>query len=132
MVQAIVPLTAFAGDIVNIRFRGVTGNEFASDISIDDIGIDNTTGINENEFAGNVLVYPNPSNGDFNIVMNGLEKEELNMTVYNVEGKTLQQNNIPVVNSYKTTLDMRSYSKGIYFLEIKGTHGVKRFKLTVI
>jgi len=54
------------------------------------------------------------------------------MQVYNVEGKLLKQNTIQVVNSFKTTLDMSTYSKGIYFLEIKGSDGVKRFKLTVL
>ena len=130
--QKVVSLGSFAGDIINIRFRGITGTDFTSDLAIDDINIDNSAGLNEHEFAGNVMVYPNPSSGIFNIVMNGLNKEELSLSVFNMEGKLLQQNNIHVNNTYKTTLDMHTYSQGIYFLEIKSASGVKRFKLTVI
>ncbi len=130
--KKVVSLSTFATNVVNIRFRGITGVDYRSDIAIDDVSIDNTTGLNENEFGGNVMVYPNPSNGIFNIVMNDIKNETLSIQLYNVEGKLLQQNNVEVSNSYKTILDMRNYSKGIYFLMIRSNSGVKRFKLTVI
>lgn len=42
--QAIVDLSAFAGKVVNFRFRGITGADFTSDIALDDIEIsDNFT-----------------------------------------------------------------------------------------
>jgi PKD repeat protein len=37
--QSTINLTAFAGNIINIRFRGKTGTGFESDIAIDDISI---------------------------------------------------------------------------------------------
>jgi PKD repeat protein len=37
--QATANLAPFAGTIVNVRFRGVTGADFASDMALDDIGI---------------------------------------------------------------------------------------------
>lgn len=37
--EAIVDLTPFVGDIVNIRIRGVTGNSWQSDIAIDDVAV---------------------------------------------------------------------------------------------
>lgn len=40
--QASVDLTSYIGDIVNIRFRGNTGNDFTSDMAIDDISINET------------------------------------------------------------------------------------------
>lgn len=37
--QASVNLSAFTGNIITIRFRGLTGNDYQSDIAIDDINI---------------------------------------------------------------------------------------------
>lgn len=37
--EKIVNLTPYAGSIINIRFRGNTGNDFTSDMAIDDINI---------------------------------------------------------------------------------------------
>lgn len=37
--QAVVNLVPWTGDIVNIRFRGKTGNSFTSDLALDDINI---------------------------------------------------------------------------------------------
>ncbi|MCB0806213.1 MAG: choice-of-anchor J domain-containing protein [Bacteroidales bacterium] len=40
--QQIVDLSAFDGEIIKIRFRGITGVDYASDICIDDFSIDGT------------------------------------------------------------------------------------------
>ena len=37
--QAVVNLTAYAGKIVNIRFRGITGSDYTSDLALDDISV---------------------------------------------------------------------------------------------
>lgn len=37
--SASVNLTAYVGKVANIRFRGITGNDFASDLAIDDVSI---------------------------------------------------------------------------------------------
>ena len=122
--QQIVSLNAFSGDVVNLRLRGITGTDFTSDLAIDDINIDNSASIHESEFEGNVMVYPNPSSGIFTVDMNGLKNEQLTLSVFNMEGRLLLKNNMKVTATYKTTLDMHAYSKGIYFLEIKSTTGV--------
>lgn len=37
--QATVNLSPFAGTVINVRFRGTTGSDFASDMALDDIGL---------------------------------------------------------------------------------------------
>ncbi len=130
--EAIISLASFSSDIINIRFRGITGSSYQSDLAIDDVNIANTVSINDHEFEGNITVYPNPSSGIFNIVMNGLKREEINLQIYDMQGKTLQQNAVQVSLNYTAAIDMHAYAKGIYFLVIKSDTGIKRFKLTVI
>ncbi len=40
--QATVSLAAYAGEVINIRFRGITGSNWSSDVAIDDFGIYDT------------------------------------------------------------------------------------------
>ena len=40
--EQVVDLTAYAGEIIELRFRGITGAGYASDICIDDFSIDGT------------------------------------------------------------------------------------------
>jgi hypothetical protein len=40
--EQVVDLTAYAGEIIKLRFRGITGSGYASDIAIDDFSIDGT------------------------------------------------------------------------------------------
>ena len=42
--QITIPLIAFNGKMVNIRFRGSTGNGFASDLALDDFNIEDASG----------------------------------------------------------------------------------------
>lgn len=37
--HAVINLAPFAGGIINVRFRGITGNDYTSDMAIDDIGV---------------------------------------------------------------------------------------------
>jgi hypothetical protein len=40
--EQVVDLTAYVGEIIKLRFRGITGSGYASDIAIDDFSIDGT------------------------------------------------------------------------------------------
>lgn len=50
--QATVNLTPFVGTVVNVRFRGVTGSDFTSDIALDDIGLTETNVAPVAQFVG--------------------------------------------------------------------------------
>ncbi len=57
--EADVDLSAYAGQIINIRFRGITGADFASDMAIDDISVSGPFSVEENSVDWNV--WPNPA-----------------------------------------------------------------------
>lgn len=63
----------------------------------------------------NMIVFPNPSNGSFNISLN--EKiDNGKIAVYNTQGDKILYNTIS--NCSKTTLDLSSYPQGLYFINI--------------
>lgn len=121
---ATASLNAYVGNIINIRFRGVTGSNWESDLAIDDISITQTVGINENILA-NVSIYPNPVANQ--LFVNGLTDGVLTtLAITDVAGKTITT---PTTSS--TTLqqiDITHLSSGIYFLQINSNLGTKIIK----
>jgi hypothetical protein len=59
-------------------------------------------------------VYPNPSNGEFTIELDANEKHDI--TVNNALGQTVYSSTI---NDIITTINLSSYSKGVYTVELK-------------
>lgn len=122
-----IDLSAYAGGVVSIRFRGITGTDYQSDIAIDDINIYNSIGVSENNNQKQVTVFPNPSNGEFTI-----QSEEsnaiVNMELFDVSGKLLDH-----FEGSETELK-RNYSflpKGNYFLKITTEQNYETHKIII-
>jgi len=71
------------------------------------------TSISEKEFASDFVFYPNPLINTLNI--QGLIPIT-SIEIYNCEGKLINFSN---VEDTKTTIDLSSFTNGIYFLKIK-------------
>jgi hypothetical protein len=92
---------------------GVVGTAGIS--KIDDILLTATSGVGvaENSSYSDVNIYPNPSNGMFNINSSKPIKE---INIYNIIGKQILTEN---PSSAKLTLDLTGFDKGIYFVNIR-------------
>lgn len=53
--QATVNLSAFNGKVINVRFRGITGTDFTSDMALDDISIIESSTPPQAMFVGNPI-----------------------------------------------------------------------------
>jgi len=75
-----------------------------------------------------VSIYPNPTNGFFNINLNELKGENTKVEVVSISGQTvfLTQTNEDIVN-----VDLNNYSKGIYFVKILSEKGVVNYKIVL-
>jgi len=78
-----------------------------------------TLGVNSNEFARSISMFPNPTNGITNIQLNQ-SFETIEATVYNVTGQTILNKEFKNTNSF--SLDINS-ANGIYFLAVKTNSG---------
>jgi bacillolysin len=110
------PLTSLVGQS-NVIFRIV----FHSDEAVNQLGvnIDNfvISGVlaNESFELNTISIYPNPSNGIFNINLG--ETNPTLIEVYDLTGKIiLSKKNI--IASDLTTIDLSSASQGVYFIKI--------------
>lgn len=85
-----------------------------------------TTNITTNKFDSNLTIYPNPANGFFKIVPNGLQ-EKLIVDLYDVTGKHIFNTNV----TGTTEIDVSKLDCGIYTLTIKNRYGTINKKLLV-
>jgi subtilisin family serine protease len=110
--QASVNLNAYAGSIINIRFRGITGDNYRSDIAIDDIGITSSLGLTDTH-VGSLKLYPNPSNGQFFYELSNASLAQIE--IIDASGKLMRS---MAVSNQKGVIDMTSAAKGIYFVKV--------------
>ncbi|NNF01104.1 MAG: T9SS type A sorting domain-containing protein [Bacteroidia bacterium] len=82
--------------------------------------LNNTVGIDENESNVEINLYPNPSDDIFNITVNGYQKGDMQYDVFSPIGHIILSDIMIANNSYaEATIDLSTYSTGIYFLRIK-------------
>lgn len=114
-------LNIWAGGKVNLKFVFTSGG--GNNIFIDDINIDgiNTTGLNEFENGGKLVVYPNPANTTLNLdyVLN--MDGEVQIEISDVLGKKVIQETTDGHAAEKTNkvLNAADLAPGTYLLTIK-------------
>ena len=78
----------------------------------------------------NLDVYPNPSRDLFNVTFTSEDVQDLEVRVINVVGEVVYTENLQqFVGEYTKSIDLESYTKGVYFLEITTNSGVVNKKL---
>ncbi len=85
----------------------------------------NTTSLNYNTINNQIKIWPNPSNGIFNINLNLIEGS-CELRLYNSTGQLIKN---CTSNSDQTLMELKVEGSGIYLLEIEYGGKVYRFKL---
>lgn len=78
----------------------------------------NCVGIAEAGSLGDVSVYPNPTTGKLYISFNGLEAEQVNLSIFNTQGQEIYNETIDQLTTAKE-LDLTNRSKGIYLVKME-------------
>jgi parallel beta-helix repeat protein len=76
-----------------------------------------TTGISDENMINNISIYPNPSNGIFNISLVGIEGD-IQIKVLDLRGK--EYSNFESIVSASTQLDLSDLPAGVYFISFSG------------
>jgi hypothetical protein len=117
--NAIIDLSPYAGKMITVRFRGLTGSDYQSDLAIDDINAYDINAITEEELIANsIQLYPNPTSSNTNFEVNLLEKRGGTLEIYNTVGKLISNyplkkgvNNIEILSG--------NYASGLYYITVK-------------
>ena len=78
----------------------------------------------------NLDVYPNPSRDIFNVTFTSEDAQDLEVRIINVVGEVVYTEDLQqFVGEYTKKIDLATYAKGIYFLEINKGSGIISKKL---
>lgn len=91
----------------------------------------NGVGLGDEELLNAVDVYPNPSNGQFNIEFKLSEARNVEIKVYNAIGALVETISLKNVSTYNQSMDLSANAEGFYFINIQTKDGVitKRISL---
>lgn len=126
--KATIDMTPFVGMTANVKFRVLTGNDFRSDIAIDDfqlIDTATTVGMSETQLSS-LKVYPNPSKGIFTLDL-GTQVTNAQLSIFDINGRVIQEN---VLVGSTHQIDLSHLEKGVYFLQL--TAGEERINKKLI
>ena len=117
----------------NIRFQMVRGADYYGDVAIDDVELASIpVGLKHKQqkvdFSHEVVVYPNPTNNHINIEFNQAPKNNVELELINMVGKTVYQSE---TRKNIERIDMSGFAKGVYLLRMtnKEQTAVKRIVL---
>jgi len=92
---------------------------------------ESAVGIDEVSLTSDVKVYPNPTQGHLQVVFNTPAAGEYTISVTNVLGQSIYSNTLHIAGEYTQSIDLSSYTKGVYFLSVTGKNskGVQKILL---
>ncbi len=102
--------------------NGEVSSEFSTAVSV-------VTAIDEALFFGSFNVYPNPSNGIFNIELSAEKQEKGLLKIFNTAGKVVFRNTID--SNFNDKFDFTNFEKGLYIIDIE-TKSYRQIKKLLI
>ena len=85
------------------------------------------TGLNSHTFDNVTSIYPNPTNGVFNLMIGSQIEEQFTYKVTNNLGQIIVSEKME--SNKVQTIDLSGKSAGVYFVTIQGTNGIKTEKI---
>ncbi|MBU8892949.1 MAG: T9SS type A sorting domain-containing protein [Bacteroidales bacterium] len=71
-----------------------------------------------------INIYPNPSNGIFNLEINGTENEQYKVNIFDVIGSMVYSRVYDIGISTKEQIDISDHPKGMYFMSVENNKGI--------
>jgi PKD repeat protein len=125
-----VDLMPFIGNTIVIRFVNVNG--YGNNLFVDNVNVTQTVAINPGLGELGMSIWPNPNAGTFNVSVPKLAAGPASMSVFDLTGRKVYQNEwLADGNRYQTVVDLRSITKGVYFLKLE-SQGASAIQKVVI
>lgn len=104
-----------------------TGTSYG--VYLDDLQLTGTStaDIDESELNNSVKIYPNPSNGVFELEFDSSIGSNIQVSVSNMSGQIVYSNQIESINTNNKSIDLRDLTSGIYSINIiSDNHSVNK------
>lgn len=125
-----IDLTPYVGNQVVVKFVNVNG--YGNNLFLDNVNVTSFVSVDGGLDASSILVYPNPNDGRFKVVIEKLPLGAANLSVLDLTGRSIFAQNLNGDGGYfSTELDLNSISSGIYYLQIESSNGKQVKKLVI-
>jgi len=118
----------------DFRVKFVFESGGGNNLYLDDINIDGPVTIEENKFLEDLMLYPNPTEGETTLSFYALQNStDFSIELYDVVGKKMQTVYAGILNSGEQNYQISTtgYAKGIYFIRIKNDNTTVIKKLVI-
>ncbi len=130
-----IDLSPYQGEQITVRFRGVTGDDFHSDIAIDGIQVIQDPNALQEAKKGtpSLSLYPNPTEGRFTLKGRLENGGAYRFSVEDMRGRSVRTYERDLAQGrFRTKFDLRSLEEGIYFLKTVTPEGKRQVTKFVI
>ncbi|HAV55096.1 MAG TPA: hypothetical protein DCX41_09250, partial [Aequorivita sp.] len=103
------------------RLMVKSSNNIFYDINNAAITVDGTVGVEDFTFD-NFSVYPNPSNGTFNLTFKPASNDKIEISLYDLRGRAINQytfDDVSATSTFSKQLEYSYIESGMYFLVVK-------------
>lgn len=128
-----IPLTNFTGidltqvqKIVFLYNQRLAGSIFITDLMLSGL-TPIVTSVSHNYPASVVAIYPNPTDNSVNIKLGTEFKEITALNLYDVQGKLIHH--LENISQEIINIDLSTFEKGIYILNVVSTKDAKNYKI---
>jgi len=128
-------LNLYTGQVVQIRFRGVTGDSYTSDMAVDDISITDAGGRAYVETEGiDVRNYPNPFSVQTTIEFDLPEDAPVTIFVSDMTGKQVAVllDEEKYAGKHQVIFDGTNHTAGMYYYTIQAGEYVTTQKMIIV
>ncbi len=90
------------------------------------------TGITDADLQTTYHVFPNPTAGKINIVVNSVSSENYTLDIYNAIGQIIYSEHIPQLSKeMKKEIHVGAFGKGLYIIKLTSSSHSKSTKIIV-
>lgn len=120
-VNAIIDLTPFSGEKIQMWFEGTPKTQDKSDIALDDIKISGTKLITSSNAISenNINIFPNPASGI--LIIDGLPTGQSNVIIFNINQQIVYKSTL---NKESNKINISNLPSGSYTIMIQTANGV--------
>ena len=121
--EKVIPIDGLSYSVTKSGYQTVTGefNLESGDKTIN-VELSLLTGMDEINLS-NLKIYPNPSNGIFNIELDNKSNTDYKIKVFDITGTIVFVKDISGMNTAEEQINISDKPKGIYFLSIESENG---------
>lgn len=132
--ELVIDLSPWVGQIVGLRFRGLTACDEAGDFAIDDFSLTDITSVDELEqvVSNQLRIYPNPTSGEVTISLKHANEAIYRLSIIDLFGRNVFTRKLTTTDkNLLQRINLSSLPAGIYLVQL--TNGFESYqeKLTI-